>query len=393
MATFGKVTDGIGSYTISDGSTRWRVVYKVGRSVRGKAGFKTKGAALHWQRHTLVDVEKGDWVAPERKRVTFGTFADEWLESAKLRPSTRTLYGYILGHDLAGWRDVPLGQITSASVRKWRRELETRKSSTKSGTLSDATVQKAYRLLKRVLNVAVEDGHLRANPCRERFEDKQQKMYCPTAEEVRAVADAMPKEYRALVLLVGFGGLRWGEAVAVRRRSVDVGNGCVEVCEQAVEMMDGRMHVSDYLKSAAGRRTVYLPQFVMDALTIQLAAHAEPGPEGLVFLAPRPIGKKTKTDRTRYLRRSNFRRRQCLPALAKAGVPHFRFHDLRHGAATLLAQQGATTAELMSQIGHSTPRAALRYQHAQPERMKALAAALDSHAPAGDNVVPLRRSQ
>ena len=47
----------------------------------------------------------------------------------------------------------------------------------------------------------------------------------------------------------------------------------------------------------------------------------------------------------------------------------------------------------MSQIGHSTPRAALRYQHAQPDRMKALASALDDLAPGGDNVVPIRRSQ
>jgi hypothetical protein len=45
------------------------------------------------------------------------------------------------------------------------------------------------------------------------------------------------------------------------------------------------MHVSDYLKSAAGRGTVYLPQFVMDELMVHLAAHAEPGPEGLLFRA------------------------------------------------------------------------------------------------------------
>ena len=131
----------------------------------------------------------------------------------------------------------------------------------------------------------------------------------------------------------------------------------------------------------------------MDALTVHMTKHAELGPDGLVFTAPRPIGPKTTTDRTRYLRRSNFRRRMWLPALKKAGVPTFRFHDLRHGAATLLAQHGATTAELMSQIGHSTPRAALRYQHAQPDRMKALASALDDLAPGGDNVVPTRRSQ
>jgi integrase len=48
----------------------------------------------------------------------------------------------------------------------------------------------------------------------------------------------------------------------------------------------------------------------------------------------------------------------------KVGVEHVHFHDLRHTAGTLSAQAGATLKELMARIGHSTPRAAMRYQHA-----------------------------
>jgi integrase len=393
VAEFEKLTDGIGRYTLIDGTVRWRVVYKVDGKTRSKGGFATKGAALHWQRHTLVSVDRGEFVPPERKRLAFGAFADEWLESARLRPSTRTVYAYMLRRDLATWRDVPLGKITPAKVRAWRRELETRPAANGRGTLSDATVQKAYRLLKRILNVAVEDGHLNANPCREKFEAEPVQLHCPTPAEVQAIAEAIEPRYSALVLVVGFGGLRWGEAIALRRGSVSVPNGCIEIAEQAVEMADGKLHVSDYLKSAAGRRTVYLPRFVMDSLALHLSQWAEPGRDGLVFPAPRPVGRKAAHDRSRYLRRSNFRRRAWLPALDAAGVPAFRFHDLRHGAATLLAQRGATTAEVMAQIGHSTPRAALRYQHAQPERMQALVASLDDLAPERENVVSLRPRQ
>lgn len=77
-------------------------------------------------------------------------------------------------------------------MRKWRAELETRKAATKTGTLSRATVQRAYRLLKRILTVAVEDGHLHTNPCREKFTESQQKMYCPTAAEVKGPRASWP---------------------------------------------------------------------------------------------------------------------------------------------------------------------------------------------------------
>ena len=65
-------------------------------------------------------------------------------------------------------------------------------------------------------------------------------------------------------------------------------------------------------------------------------------------------------------------------------MPGLRFHDLRHTAATLAAATGATTRELMARIGHSSPAAALRYQHVMKDRDKAVAAVLDGLAHAAD---------
>lgn len=61
------------------------------------------------------------------------------------------------------------------------------------------------------------------------------------------------------------------------------------------------------------------------------------------------------------------------PARKKIGRPTLRVHDLRHTGATLAAQNGATLAELMRRIGHSTPQAAMIYQHATDERDEELA--------------------
>ena len=62
------------------------------------------------------------------------------------------------------------------------------------------------------------------------------------------------------------------------------------------------------------------------------------------------------------------RRGPCYLAREAAGRPDSRFHDLRHTGAVLAAQTGATLAELMGRLGHSTPQAALRYQHAAQGR-------------------------
>jgi len=64
------------------------------------------------------------------------------------------------------------------------------------------------------------------------------------------------------------------------------------------------------------------------------------------------------------------------PARSKAGREDLRFHDLRHTGAVLAASTGATLAELMARLGHSTPGAALRYQHAAQDRDRVIAAAL-----------------
>lgn len=65
---------------------------------------------------------------------------------------------------------------------------------------------------------------------------------------------------------------------------------------------------------------------------------------------------------------------------AAAKRPDLRFHDLRHSGAVLAAATGAILAELMAQLGHSTPQAAMRYRHAAQGRDQAIAAALSKIA-------------
>ena len=76
--------------------------------------------------------------------------------------------------------------------------------------------------------------------------------------------------------------------------------------------------------------------------------------------------------------------RHFYKARAAAGRPDLHFHALRHTGATLAAQSGATLAELMARLGHSTPAAAMRYQHTAQGRDRAIAEALSRLAKYGN---------
>ena len=76
-------------------------------------------------------------------------------------------------------------------------------------------------------------------------------------------------------------------------------------------------------------------------------------------------------------------------ARSACGLDHIRFHDLRHFSLTMAAATGASTREQMRRGGHSTPAAALRYQHATEDRDRVIAHALGELLQA--DVVPMAR--
>lgn len=80
----------------------------------------------------------------------------------------------------------------------------------------------------------------------------------------------------------------------------------------------------------------------------------------------------------RPLSGSNLLRRSYYPLLAAAGLPHIRFHDLRHTAATLLLGRGVHPKIVSEMLGHSSIAITLDlYSHITPMMQKEAVAALD----------------
>jgi integrase len=324
----------------------------------GTFPFKRDGA--RWLAMTEAEILFGNWTDPDGARVPLIEYAEVWIEERPgLRPKTIQLYRYLLRRHIAlGFTTV--GIITDADVRRWRADLI-------AGGVSPVTTAKAYRLLKAVLATAVEDGLIRRNPCRLRGAGTEHSPERPllTVGQVYELADACGPRYYALVLLACFCGLRWGELVALRRRDVDIGTATVRITRQLTEV-NGQAPLFAPPKTAAGRRIVVIPSPVLPAIEAHLKAHAQPGPDGLLFTSPNG----------QLLRNSTFRNRVWIPAVTVTGLTGVHFHDLRHAGNNLVAEAGANLRELMERMGHASSRAALIYLHSSPDRQRALADAI-----------------
>lgn len=324
--------------------------------------FATKADAERWLTLTEAEITRREWLDPEAGNVPFCEYADAWVAERVLKARTEALYRNLLRvHLLPTFGETKLGNIREAHVRRWR------KARLDAG-VGSVSVAKAYRLLRAILNTAVDDGLIRRNPCRIKGagkEDSPERPVVPVST-VLDLADAVPPRYRILVLLATFAGLRWGELAGLRRRHIDFDEGTIKVAEALAEL-DGGQLVEEKPKSQAGRRTVAIPAMLLPELGWHLQRFAEPGKDGLVFVGP-------KGGR---LRRSNFRA-TWTKARESVGLPDLHFHDLRHTGNTMAAATGASLRELMARMGHSSTRAALIYQHATTDRDRAIAAGVEA---------------
>lgn len=319
--------------------------------------FPTQTDADVWLVDKEAEIRRNGWHDPNGGKVRLDVYASGWLtDRPELAPRTTADYEYVLRRHVAPYLGAyELGALSAPVIRGWRRQLV-------DAGVGAATVAKAYRVLRAMLNTAVEDGLIRQNPCRVKgagtIRSKERRV--PTADQVVAAAMGVAARYRVLVLLAAFGALRWGELAALRRSDLDLRKMTVKVERSMVELSG---HLSEGLtKSVAGQRTVNLPKGLKPVVQHHLAEWAEAGKNGRVFVGPQGG----------TLRRSNFQD-EWNKARTAAGAPELRFHDLRHAGATWAAQAGATIRELQERLGHASPQAAMIYQHAATDRGQVVA--------------------
>jgi integrase len=193
---------------------------------------------------------------------------------------------------------------------------------------------------------AMADGVAIANPCSVVPAPKPARMEIVflTPEQIKTFLIAADKNRMFGLFNLALGtGARLGEMLALTWKDVNFEAGTVTF-QRTLSEVDNALSVKD-CKTAAGRRTVMLPRFVIEALHEQRKNNVMEGLAGCELCFP--------SKRGTYQRRSNVARHYFKPALKAAGLPNIKFHALRHSAATWLLSLGATAKDVSAILGHA----------------------------------------
>lgn len=357
--------------------TRWRVRWVVDGREHSKVFDRKTDAQAHVDGLT-AEVVKGTYVSPRKSAVLFETVADEWLEGKGSRKA-KTVAGYKSLLDtliLPRWGDFKLSDITHGEVQRWINGLSVDGSTRTLGKgLSPSRVIQVHQCMSAVLKYAMRTERLARNVA-DGIElprkGESERRYL-THKQLQALA-ADTGRFETMTLVLGYCGLRFGEATALRGR--DVKDKTITV-RSSVTNVTGQGLVEDTTKTGRAR-WVPVPGLVWDRLKNELPDD----PDALVF-----AGKDGG-----YLATGEYRW-TFDPAATKVGVPGLVPHELRHTCASLAIASGANVLAVQRLLGHLTASMTLdRYGHLFSDDLERVAKRLDTAAKAArkSTAVPLR---
>ena len=340
-----------------------------------QTGLKPRTArekAEAWLRGVRADIERGAWLSPaviaeraelEAKNAAaekFGTYAATWIAQRKsgkgepLRPKTRAEYERQLAGGLAEFANDRVNTITAARVRAWH-DARTKHGMTQAGAEA--------RLLRAILNTALVDGIIDANPVpanlTRTMTGKQHRP--PTLDELGVILAMVEPRFRLAILLAAYGNIRLSEWRALTRQDVTVtdGRALIDVHRQAQFIPKVGWNVGEP-KSSEGVRIVPLPTALTPDVEAHLRDYVDRFPASLLFA---PVG------HSEFMHDRQFNKSWNVASDAAGIRESVREHDLRGFALTTFAQAGGTLRETQKFGGHGTVEASLRYQHAAVDRI------------------------
>lgn len=271
------------------------------------------------------------------------TFFKLWLKEQQLHleKSTYEAYQtYILKHIAPYYSGLPLEDLRASHVNAYCREkLRSGRCDWKSGGLSLVSVRKHLSVTKQALNDAVILGYIQSNPALAvRLPRKKSGLTDRTvlmsAEEAKRVLDAFRSSflYPAVALALYYG-LRRSEVCGLRWSAIDFDANTICICHTVVKGLT--IEAKDRTKTETSRRTYQLLPEVRDMLLRLPRTSPYVLTLGGGFLRPDTV---TRT---------------FSKVLKRAGLPHMRFHDLRHSTASILFDLGFELEDVKQWLGHS----------------------------------------
>jgi integrase len=323
---------------------RWCAKYKDARGIWRYLYRKSKGEARKALRAALKDRDEG--ITPPSK-MTVEIYLNEWLEDMRDTVSHRTWLtreGFVRNHITPAIGTKKLSTLTADDASMlYRRKL--------AEGLATSSVKRIHEILKQGLREAVRLNYISRNPLDDVKPPKQhtREMEVLTPEQVRRLLRTVRgQRWEGVFVLGAAGGLRIGEALSLRYEDVDLAAGTISI----------RRTLWKYNvyppKTPSSRRTLKLPQVALDALT-RLSENNDIPSEGWLFSSKN--GNPTAPESFWYW--------GWKPMLRKAGLPEsLTYHQLRHGAASLLLNQNVPIPVVSRYLGHANPGITMKvYAH------------------------------
>lgn len=310
-----------------------------------KRRWKTmpKGAGRNWAKRELRkienDIDAGRY-RPQQEVLVFSEVAARWLltKQSTVRHTTYASYlGHIRNHLNPHLGDLKIDKVSDEIIEGF-------KAASLLRGVSIPTTGKLLTTLGSILRYAVRVRLIRYNPASEVEKPKRNgseghKEIAPlTPTEVQRFLDVVEnKKYKTLFTLAVLTGLRFGEIAGLKWSDIHWGDSQIQVNGT---FNHGRFYKP---KSKTSRRRVDLaPVLVQKLKEWKLACPKN----DLDLVFPNNAGGP--------LSNTNVVRRHFHPALKRAGVRRVRFHDLRHGYASLMIEQGENIKYIQNQLGHAT---------------------------------------
>lgn len=331
-------------------------------------GYATKDDADNRAADVESDQRRRLFVDPRLAETTTDEWIRAWSDAHRVADITWATYdSHIRNHILPRWSGTALGDIQRIAVKGWVNK-------TLRPNMADKSAQDILVLFSMILGEAVDEGLIGANPCRKlriSFDDRPERPHAAT-DEVDALAGRMSPDNGLMTITDAYTGLRWGELAGLQwNRTYLDNNPRIEIDPKfgALHEMRGRLELGPP-KTPASVRAVHLPPFLVE----ELRAHRKRNPDTRFVFTGTGGG---------LHRRSNFRRRFWLPALAgdekKSWSPlnqEMHFHDLRHTHETWLIEDRVPRIMRLVRLGHKRKDVDDLYSHITEQMIEDMLTAL-----------------